>query len=269
MMKHAMLSAVTVLTAGLLGAAGPAVQGGSVTGTVKVTGTPPANPKLDMSDEAACRGKYTTDPVITASGGNLQNVLVYVKSGLPAGQKFTASTTPVVVDQEGCLYHPRTLAVMAGQPLEIRNSDPVLHNIKVVAKRNRGFNISQPTKGMKTTRTFTAQEIAIPGPGGPAPGRVQRARLDARESERVHASVLRGDGRRRLLHHQGLARRHVRGGGGAREARHPDHDGRRTRPGKRRRQLHLQSGELTSWAGRGCCRTAPPPSPPGLTSCTT
>ena len=161
-MKHAMLSAVTVLTAGLLGAAGPAVQGGSVTGTVKLTGTAPANPKLDMSDEAACRGKYTTDPVITASGGNLQNVLVYVKSGLPAGQKFTASTTPVVVDQEGCLYHPRTLAVMAGQPLEIRNSDPVLHNIKVVAKRNRGFNISQPTKGMKTTRTFTAQEIAIP-----------------------------------------------------------------------------------------------------------
>ncbi|MBI2072085.1 MAG: hypothetical protein HYT81_03435 [Gemmatimonadetes bacterium] len=161
-MKHVMLSA-TILTVGLLGsAAGPMAQGGSVTGTVKFSGTPPANPKVDMSDEAACKGKYPTDPVITVTGGNLQNVLVYVKSGLPAGPKVTAPTTPVVVDQEGCLYHPRTLAVMAGQPLEIRNSDPVLHNIKVVAKKNRGFNISQPAKGMKTTRTFTAQEIAIP-----------------------------------------------------------------------------------------------------------
>lgn len=151
-----------VITAGFLGTARPAVQGGSVTGTVKFTGAPPANPKLDMSEEAACKGKYTSDPVVSVSGGNLQNVLVYVKSGLPAGQKFTPPTTPVVVDQEGCLYHPRTLAVMAGQPLEIRNSDPVLHNIKVVAKKNRGFNISQPTKGMKTTRTFTAEETAIP-----------------------------------------------------------------------------------------------------------
>src|SRR5574341_2573894 len=161
-MKSALLSAM-VLALGALGiAVRPQPQGGSFSGTIKFTGTPPANPKVDMSEEAACKGKYTSDPVVAVSNGNLQNVLVYVKSGLPAGQKFTAPATPVVVDQEGCLYHPRTLAVMAGQPLEIRNSDPVLHNIKVVAKKNRGFNISQPTKGMKTTRTFTAQEIAIP-----------------------------------------------------------------------------------------------------------
>ena len=160
-MKRGALSAI-VLAGAVLGASHPAPQGGSVTGTVKFTGTPPANPKVDMSEEAACKGKYTTDPVVAVSSGNLQNVLVYVKSGLPAGQKFTAPATPVVVDQEGCLYHPRTLAVMTGQTLEIRNSDPVLHNIKVVAKKNRGFNISQPTKGMKTNRTFTAQEIAIP-----------------------------------------------------------------------------------------------------------
>jgi plastocyanin len=156
-----MLSAI-VMAGGLLGAGHPAVQGGAVSGTVKFSGTPPANPKVDMSEEAVCKGKYTTDPVVTVTNGNLQNALVYVKSGLPAGQKHPAPATPVVVDQEGCLYHPRTLAVMAGQPLEIRNSDPVLHNIKVVAQKNRGFNISQPTKGMKTTRTFTAQEIAIP-----------------------------------------------------------------------------------------------------------
>ena len=63
-MKNALLSVATVVTVGLLGAAGPASQGGSVTGTVKFTGTPPANPKLDMSEEAACKGKYATDPVV-------------------------------------------------------------------------------------------------------------------------------------------------------------------------------------------------------------
>jgi len=57
--------------------------------------------------------------------------------GVPAGQKFTAPTTPVVLNQDGCRYHPHVFGMMASQPLEIRNSDPLLHNIKALAKKNR------------------------------------------------------------------------------------------------------------------------------------
>jgi hypothetical protein len=162
-MTSLVVSVVAVLAAGAFGwhREGTVAPGG-VAGSVKFTGTPPANPRIDMSEEEACGTKTTTDPVITVSGGNLAHVLVYVKSGLAAGPAPAAPTTPVVLDQQGCLYLPRTLAVMVRQPLEIRNSDAVLHNIKAVPKKNRGFNISQPTKGMKTTRTFTAAEVAIP-----------------------------------------------------------------------------------------------------------
>jgi hypothetical protein len=52
--------------------------------------------------------------------------------------------------------------VMAGQPIEIKNSDPVLHNIKAVPTKNRGFNISQPRAGMTTTRTFATAEERVP-----------------------------------------------------------------------------------------------------------
>jgi hypothetical protein len=51
---------------------------------------------------------------------------------------------------------------MVGQPLVIKNSDPVLHNIKAVPSKNRGFNISQPTAGMQTTRTFNTDEVMVP-----------------------------------------------------------------------------------------------------------
>jgi len=37
----------------------------------------------------------------------------------------------------------------------------VLHNIKAIAKKNRPFNVSQPSAGMKTTRTFTAPEVMV------------------------------------------------------------------------------------------------------------
>jgi len=147
-------------------AAAPAPAGSAtITGTVRFSGTAPANPAIDMSEEAACQAKHTgviTDPQVVVTNGMVSNGFVYVKSGLPAGVTYPTPTTPVVIDQNGCLYTPRVFGVMAGQPIEIRNSDPVLHNIKAVPTANRGFNISQPSQGMTTTRTFTTAEVMVP-----------------------------------------------------------------------------------------------------------
>jgi plastocyanin len=144
-----------------------ASQGGaSITGKIKFTGTAPRNRPIDMSEEAACKAKYKTTPpteetVVAGSASALANVFVYVKSGLPANAKYQAPSAPVVLDQDGCRYKPHVFGVMVGQTVEIRNSDPVLHNIKAVAKKNRPFNVSQPTAGMKTTRTFSAPEVMV------------------------------------------------------------------------------------------------------------
>ncbi len=112
--------------------------GGVVTGEVKFVGTAPANPPIDMSEEPKCKAEYTTAPreqvVVVNPNGTLADVFVYVKSGLP----------------------------VVGQPLEIRNSDALLHNIKAMAKANRPFNISQPAAGMTTTRSFAAPEVMLP-----------------------------------------------------------------------------------------------------------
>ena len=144
----------------------PAQSGGSITGKIKFTGTAPRNRPIDMSEEAACKNKYKgaapTEEVVVAGPANaLANVFVYVKSGLPANAKYQAPSAPVVLDQDGCHYKPHVFGVMVGQGVEIRNSDPVLHNIKAVAKKNRPFNVSQPTAGMKTTRTFSAPEVMV------------------------------------------------------------------------------------------------------------
>ncbi len=67
-----------------------------------------------------------------------------------------------MIDQSACEYHPRVFGIMVGQPLEIRNSDPLMHNIKTRSRQNRPFNTSQPTAGMTLTRTFTAPEVMLP-----------------------------------------------------------------------------------------------------------
>jgi len=141
-------------------------SGGTITGKIKFTGTAPRNPAIDMSEEAACKAKYQTNPpteetVVAGPASALANVFVYVREGLPASAKYQAPAAPVVLDQDGCRYRPHVLGIMVGQGLEIRNSDPVLHNIKAVAKKNRPFNVSQPTAAMKTTRTFSAPEVMV------------------------------------------------------------------------------------------------------------
>src|SRR5688572_19129274 len=79
----------------------------SITGTIKFAGSAPANPTIDMSEEQACAAKYGGSPVdsqYVVSNGNLGNVFVYVKSGLPAGATYAAPAEAVVIDQDGCKY---------------------------------------------------------------------------------------------------------------------------------------------------------------------
>jgi plastocyanin len=139
--------------------------GGTISGKIKFTGARPTNPRIDMSEEVACKNKYpappTAETVVVNPNGTLANVFVYVKAGLPAGATYPAPATAVVLDQSGCRYHPHVLGVMVGQNLEILNSDPVLHNIKAKAVKNRPFNVSQPSAGMKTMRTFATPEVMV------------------------------------------------------------------------------------------------------------
>ena len=52
--------------------------------------------------------------------------------------------------------------VQVGQPVQIINSDPTVHNVHAVAKTNNEFNFSQVTKGQKDVRTFDKPEIMVP-----------------------------------------------------------------------------------------------------------
>lgn len=144
----------------------PPLGTATITGEIKFIGKTPANPAIDMSEEPKCKAVYRTTPheqiVVVNPNGTLADVFVYVKRGLPADAKYAPPSTPVTIDQKGCMYHPRVLGIMVGQPLQIVNNDPLLHNIKAMGKENRPFNISQPAAGMTTERTFTAREVMLP-----------------------------------------------------------------------------------------------------------
>ncbi len=135
---------------------------GTISGTVRFQGTPPAKEPLEIT-EPSCRqlqdGPVYADKVIVTDG-HLENVFVYVKKGLE-GYRFDPPREEVVIDQKGCLYHPLVVGVMAGQPLVFQNSDPILHNVHTLPEENEGANLAQPRKGMRNETVYSEPEVMV------------------------------------------------------------------------------------------------------------
>jgi plastocyanin len=143
--------------------AGPAGPSGTATvaGNVTYTGDVPSLRPLSMSADPACAAKHTgdvpSDVLVLGDGQTLGNVLVYVKSGLPAGQ-WSAPHEPAVIDQQGCIYDPHVIGVMKGQQVKFLNSDGILHNVHALPQVNQEFNIAMPAERKEATHTFTQAE---------------------------------------------------------------------------------------------------------------
>jgi hypothetical protein len=138
---------------------------GEITGTVTLDGPPPAFKPIDMSAEAVCvqanPAPVVPPIVVTGPRGALANAVVYVKSGL-GSYRFDTPSAPVVLDQKGCMYSPRVLAMMVNQPFEVNNEDQTIHNVHPMSRTNKAWNQSEPVGDPPIQSTFTKPELAIP-----------------------------------------------------------------------------------------------------------
>ena len=136
---------------------------GTIVGTISFDGTAPAPRALRMDSDPRCNTETsgTSEVLVVGPGNGLQNVFVYVKDGL-GNRTYAVPTTPVVLDQKGCRYIPHVFGVRVGQPVQIANSDPTLHNVNSAPRQNRPFNFGQVPSTPAVTRTFDAPEIGIP-----------------------------------------------------------------------------------------------------------
>ena len=137
----------------------------TATGKISFEGTPPPNDKIQMSSDPYCQmhaADYPTAETVKVSDGGLENVIIYVSSGLPAGTTYATPTTPVEIDQQNCHYIPHAFTMMTNQPLKIKNNDMTLHNIHAWAEKNPQFNVAQPVKGLVSDTKFANPEVPLP-----------------------------------------------------------------------------------------------------------
>lgn len=158
---------LAVLVAGLGGvhprAAAAQSKGGTIRGRVHLTGKSPGNAVIRMGLDPMCvkmnAGKLAVqEEVVTTADGGLANVFVRLQGSFPP---TPAPTQPVTIDQRSCFYLPRVVGARVGQTLQVRNSDPMLHNVHSLSAGGNGFNVGQPSAGVVYPFPLKQEEVML------------------------------------------------------------------------------------------------------------
>jgi hypothetical protein len=139
---------------------------GSISGTVKLSGTAPHMRGIDMSKDPYCVKQHDTpismENVVVGTGDGLQNVVLYISEGLTGNEATPAPSTKPSFDQKGCQYIPHVLAVGAGQEFQVITSDQTTHNIHPLPNPMTGnipWTKSQPPGAPPIVTSWKAPEM--------------------------------------------------------------------------------------------------------------
>ena len=108
---------------------------GTLTGRFVFVGTPPAAKQLIVDkDTAVCtaegRKLFDQSLQVDESTGGLANVVVFARKVSRVKEREIAEE-PLVFDQKVCEFLTPVFAARVGQPIDVRNSDPIGHNTNV------------------------------------------------------------------------------------------------------------------------------------------
>ena len=160
--ENSMKRFLPILNILVLAGAWQTVSAAEISGKVKLKGDP--KPEVPIPLEGTTCGPLVHTPLTTrhyvvGPDKSLANVFVYIKQG--ASPTPPAAGSKPVLDQTDCQYQPYVLGVVANQPLIIRNSDPIMHNVHATPKVNKEFNFAQVTKGQENPKTFDKSEVLV------------------------------------------------------------------------------------------------------------
>ena len=139
---------------------------GSISGTIVFRGTRPARQIISMESDEGCQQAHAGKPVyeeavLTGKTGGLADAFVYIQAGLD-DKKFEPAKEAVTIDQHGCMFLPRVIGIRAGQTLDLKNNDPVSHNIHPMPVNNREWNEQQSPGTPDLAHRFARPEVMIP-----------------------------------------------------------------------------------------------------------
>jgi plastocyanin len=155
--KGAKRASILVCVAWCLMAASTA-SGGTIKGTVRLTGVAVEQRKLAVTvDQSVCGREKEAEDIVLSPEKGIRNAVVSLQTP-PPGAGLAPSLPVAQMDQKQCVFVPRVVVVSPGGTVEFLNNDRLLHNLHSVSTRNSTFNRTQP-KGRTIPIVFKQPEI--------------------------------------------------------------------------------------------------------------
>lgn len=132
---------------------------GSVTGEVRLSGEFSHRPPIKVSkDQDYCGQTIPNESYLVGPGGGLKNAVVYVEKPVPPAPLLEERQR--LLENSGCRFAPRILAMRLGEKLVVKNSDLKLHIVHAYFEKRTVFNLSLPFRGQRLEVT---QRLTQPG----------------------------------------------------------------------------------------------------------
>jgi hypothetical protein len=141
--------------------ADPAIVGATIGGRITIAGPiPKAKPLPVHRDSTVCGMTIPNEALIVDHGSRGIVGVVVSLEGVKKGKPFSEDST-LVLENRTCRFVHRISAASVGTTLEIRNTDPIMHNTHIRRDTRMGptlINVSQPV-GTKAI----LKPLALPG----------------------------------------------------------------------------------------------------------
>ena len=133
---------------------------GSIIGNVRFVESPPKLEPVKVSkDQDYCGETLPNETYLVDANDGLKNAVVFVEAappGTPADpQKLN------LIENNGCLYSPRILAMQKGERLRVRNNDPKLHIPHSYLNDKTVFMLSLPFKNTLLDATQKIRDAGV------------------------------------------------------------------------------------------------------------
>jgi hypothetical protein len=133
---------------------------GSISGEVKFAADPPTMLAVKVSkDQDYCGETLPNETYLIGSAGTLQNVVVFIEAAPTQAPGDPQKEN--ILNNTGCLYSPRILAMQKGEKLKVKNNDPKLHIPHSYHEDRTVFNLSLPFKGTTIDATSRIRQAGI------------------------------------------------------------------------------------------------------------
>lgn len=136
--------------------AGPVTGGGTIEGTIVYRGNVPTRTIIPTKDIEVC-GAPREEPVIRVGPDQgVESAIVYLAE-VAKGKAWPAAAAKPEIDNAKCRFVPEVQVIQAG-PLDVVNTDPILHNTHGYYGKRTAFNLALPNKDQRIP-----SELSRPG----------------------------------------------------------------------------------------------------------